>query len=326
MSTELKILQELSGDRYASGEEISQKLHMTRSAVWKHIVKLRSLGYRIKAAPRRGYLLEGRPDKLLGEEILPLVKTAVIGRRIVHREEVNSTTLLARDLIREGEPEGTVILAERQTAARGRLGRSWETPAGQAISMSVILYPHFAPAQAPLLSLATGVAVVRAVKSVAPVSPLIKWPNDIYLDGRKLGGILVEMAAELDQIRWVVDSIGINVNNSFARTGLQIKATSLAEKLGRRISRARLAAAVINELDRIYAEASNEEFAPLAADFHRMDMLRGLQVTVNAPEGEISGVAGGIDGIGRLLVDDEHGRRHVLASGEATLSGWSETM
>ncbi|MHB8168239.1 MAG: biotin--[acetyl-CoA-carboxylase] ligase [Thermoleophilia bacterium] len=320
MDAEARVLAELSREGYASGEAISRKLNISRSAVWKHVVKLRERGYAVEASPRRGYRLASRPDKLLPAELAPLLDTAVIGRQIVHREEVASTADLARQLIERGAAEGTVVFAERQTAARGRMGRAWQTPAGQAIALSAILYPPFSPAQAPLLSLAVGLAAARAVESVTGERPLLKWPNDVYLNGRKLGGVLVEMAAELDRIRWAVASIGMNVNNSFKGTGLAGKATSLSLELGRKVSRRDLAAALLNQLDRVYGALLGEGFAWLPDAFAGLDQLRGKKVKVTLSGGEVTGIAGGVDELGRLQVKDAQGRTQAIFSGEATLS------
>ena len=198
MNVETRVLAELSEDRYSSGQAISRKLNMTRSAVWKHIVKLRERGYIIEASPRHGYRLAGRPDKLLPAEIKPLLKTEVIGGRIIHLEETTSTADEARRLIGEKAPEGTVIIAEGQSSGRGRMGREWKTPPGQAIALSVVLYPSISPTLVPLLSLATGNAVRNAVENVTggEAKPVVKWPNDVYLNGKKLAGILVEMSAD----------------------------------------------------------------------------------------------------------------------------------
>ena len=320
MEAGIRVLEELSGEEYASGEAISRKLGISRSAVWKHIVKLRERGYDIEASPRRGYRLKSRPDKLLPSELAPLLGTRLIGRTIIHREETASTADLARQLIGRGAAEGTVVIAERQTAARGRMGRAWRTTPGKAIALSVILYPTFPPAEAPLLSLGVGLAAARAVENAAGVRPQLKWPNDVYLNGRKLGGILVEMAGELDRVRWTVASIGLNVNNSFAGTELAGRATSLRAELGGKVSRRLAAAALISELDRVYTVLRQDGFSWLPAAFAEYDMLAGRQVEVSVPGSAIRGVAGGIDELGRLLVKDSGGCQRTLFSGEATLS------
>ncbi len=325
MDVESRVLAELSQDRYSSGEAISHKLDITRSAVWKHIVKLRENGYVIEAAPSHGYRLVSRPDKLLPAEVEPLLKTGVIGSRIIHLDKTGSTADLARGLIDESAPEGTVVVAEEQTKGRGRMGRSWQTPAGKAIAISVILYPPLAPARAPVLSLVTALAVKKALdaylaEEAAPVA--LKWPNDIYFGDKKLGGILMEMAAELDRVRWVVDSIGLNVNNSFKNTELEGTATSLAAELGREVNRRELLAAVLNQLDRAYAESRTESgLAALLRVFEKHHLLQGKQVEVTTEAGVNRGIVLGIDDEGRLRLRGPDGKVLSLFSGEATLAG-----
>lgn len=331
MSVEDKVLAELSEETYSSGQVISEKLLITRSAVWKHIVRLRERGYVIEALPRHGYRLAARPDKLLPAEIRPLLKTRVIGSTIVHLEETGSTADDVRRLIDDGTGEGTVVLAESQTAGRGRLGREWRTPPGQAIALSVVLYPDLPPIQVPLLSLATGLAARNAVAAAMEVActpasaapgTALKWPNDIYLNGRKVGGVLVEMAAELDHVRWVIASIGLNVNNSFEGTDLSSKATSLATELGGKVSRRDLVVALLGELDTVYDRARKPSgLAEIRNEFEQLDLLQGHRVEVATPGGTVSGVATGIDVEGRLLVRRPDGEVVALFSGEASLAG-----
>jgi len=177
--------------------------------------------------------------------------------------------------------------------------------------------------QVPLLSLATGIAVRNAVANMTDgdASPVVKWPNDVYLNGKKLAGVLVEMAAELDQVKWVIDSIGINVNNSFLKTGMADSATSLKTELGREFSRRDLVAAVLNELDGIYSRSRRPAgLEAIRLEFEKQDMLQGKRVEVVTPDGTVSGIATGIDTDGRLLVREPAGKTVALFSGEASLS------
>ena len=204
------------------------------------------------------------------------------------------------------------------------MGRVWQTPPGQAIALSVVLYPDMLPTQVPLLSLATGLAVIGAVEAVAgPGLDLgLKWPNDIFLNGKKLGGVLVEMAAELDRVSWVIDSIGLNVNNVFSGTELSGTATSLAVELGRKVPRRDLAAALLQELDDVYELVRTAEgIARIRREFKQWDLLQGHKVEVSTPGGAVKGIAMGIDEEGRLIVRGAGGGTTALFSGEATLSG-----
>jgi len=340
MNVESKVLAELTEDGYSSGEAISHKLNITRSAVWKHIVKLRERGYVIEALPRHGYRLAGRPDKLLPAEIVPLIDTQFIGEKIVYFEKTGSTTDAARKLISEGAPEGTVVIADEQTKGRGRLGRTWQTPAGKAIAISVILYPRLPPSRISLLSLATALAVKKALVEVLgekaetephPGAPAgahpgsligLKWPNDIYAGGKKLGGVLVEMAAELDRVQWAIVSLGLNVNNPVSGTSLEDKATSLLQELGHEVSRLELVTAFLRELDKVYRRfIEDRDLGAISHEFEKSDILQGHKVEVDTPGGVVIGVASGIDADGRLRVREPGGGVKVMFSGEATLAG-----
>jgi biotin operon repressor BirA-like protein len=193
-----------------SGEELARRLGCTRAAVWKHVAGLRRQGYTIAARRAAGYALAGAPDRLGPAELAPHLTGR--WRRIEWRAEVDSTQRLARDLARAGAPEGTAVVAERQTAGHGRLGRQWHSPAGVNLYCSVILRPRLAPAAVPRLALVAGVAVAVAVEETAGRRPAIKWPNDVLLDGRKVAGVLTEMDAEVERVAHVIAGIGVNLN------------------------------------------------------------------------------------------------------------------
>lgn len=323
---EAKILNELNRGKYVSGEAVSARLGLTRSAVWKNIGALRRQGFVIEASTRRGYRLVDTPDKLLPALLQPLLKGAPIAGPVIHFQKTGSTAGEARLLVEAGSPEGTIVAAEAQTKGRGRMGRKWITPAGDAIALSVILYPSISPSQAPLLGLATALAARQAVSSVVEketgVAAAIdlKWPNDIYLAGRKVGGVLVEMSAELDRVRWVIDSIGLNVNNDFAGWPLEKEATSLSSFWDRRFGRLELAAAVLKELGRAYARIRNGRgLAAVAREFEKHDLLKGRRVAVSAPEGAVEGTVAGVDSEGRLLLRLPGGGVRALFSGEVSV-------
>jgi BirA family biotin operon repressor/biotin-[acetyl-CoA-carboxylase] ligase len=314
-------LAELSEDEYVSGEAISNKLDITRPAVWKHIRKLREYGYDIRAEPRNGYIIAGRPDKLIAAELHNRLETSVIGSQVEYYEVIGSTADEARAMAAQGAPEGTVLTAESQTSGRGRMERGWVTPHGQAIALSVILYPDFPPMSVPLLGLATSLAAKRAIETVTGLEPELKWPNDIFLAGKKAGGVLLEMSAELDQVRWVTISVGINVNNRFTGSDLADVATSLRMEAGRMISRLELAIELLTGLDRIYQSGlTGTPGQRIVDDFAAADMLQGRNVTVRTPSGKLHGTVTGIDSDGRLLLSEKGGKVHSLFSGEATLA------
>src|SRR5512145_2072069 len=198
-------------DEFVSGEAISDKLGLTRAAVWKHVEALRGQGYRIDAVPARGYRLAGVPDRLTPLELRPLLNTHDLGQVVHWYEELGSTNDRAKELADEGAEHGEVVVAEAQTAGRGRRGRSWASPARRNLYFSVVLRPELPPTRAAEITLVASVAICDALRQ-AGVEAGIKWPNDLLASGRKIAGILTELAAEPEQVQWVVLGVGVNVN------------------------------------------------------------------------------------------------------------------
>jgi len=209
-----QVLEELRKRKgeYVSGEELSRRLGLSRTAIWKHIKALRRDGYQISACTRRGYTLLCIPDRLYPEEVTAGLKTTWLGRPFYYYEEVGSTNQVAKDLAEQGAPHGAAVLAEGQTSGRGRLGRGWLSPAGKGIWLSLVLRPRVAPWQLPQLSLLAAVGVASAIKEITGLEVGIKWPNDILSRGKKLCGILTEMRAEVEITQYVILGIGLNVN------------------------------------------------------------------------------------------------------------------
>ena len=207
-----ELLQALREGGHISGEELGKRLKMTRTAIWKRVNRLRELGYEIASSPRRGYSLVSAPDLLLPEEIEPELHTKSFGKQIIFYHELTSTQDAARELARQGVEEGTVVIAETQSHGKGRKGREWSSVPGQGIQISVILRPKLRPSQSIQIPLVAGVAVAQAIIEVTSLKPRIKWPNDLMIGRKKVGGILTEMNAEIDRIDYVVLGIGLNVN------------------------------------------------------------------------------------------------------------------
>ena len=193
-----KIIDLLAQTEYISGEDLADQLGVTRAAVWKQIEVLRELGYEIKAFPRKGYLLCSKPDRLYPWEVGKGLNTQLVGKNMEYYDELPSTNLQAKEML-GSLSEGTVILAESQTQGRGRLGRNWFSPPGIGIWMSLVLSPKLPPVELPKLTLVAAVALSQAIFEVLGVRPLVKWPNDLYLNGRKISGILTELVGERDQ-------------------------------------------------------------------------------------------------------------------------------
>ena len=309
----LELLREAGG--CVSGEKIAARLGVTRAAVWKKIAALREAGYDIASAPRSGYILRAAPDRLIEAEITKDLGTALVGKKIICYDAVDSTNLVLKQLAHEGAEDGTVVVADSQGTGRGRMERHFFSPPGKGIWVSILLRPTFLPQDAPKCTLMTAVAVARAMERFG-LRAAIKWPNDIIHEGRKLVGILTEMSAEMDRVDYVVIGIGINVN--IAREDfpeeLRDTATSLMQMKGTPLPRVAFLQELLRAVDVLYQEVQREGFAPVLAAWRKYAVTLGQTVRVIGPAGEeFEGVAADIDADGALFVDTKMGRRRVLA-------------
>ncbi len=306
---------------YVSGEEISRKLAISRTAVWKHIRALRAEGYRIEARPRLGYRLLEVPDLVGPAAVQPSLDTRFCGRNYLYYPVLASTNDHAKELARRGAPEGTTILAEEQSGGRGRLGRSWHSPRG-GLWFSVVLRPPLPSARAPEAVFVAGVAGVEALISHPGIQVGIKWPNDFVWHGRKLGGILTEVAGELDRINHLVVGMGLNVNldprdfPAQLRTGV----TSVREIAGENVSRSELLRRLLAALERWYLVWLEQGFAPVLAAWKRHNACLDRRLRVSTPEGELVGRAVDVDRDGALLLATAEGVRRVV-TGELYMEG-----
>ncbi|BDG07235.1 biotin--[acetyl-CoA-carboxylase] ligase [Anaeromyxobacter paludicola] len=308
-----------AGDAFVSGEAMSGKLGLSRAAVWKHVESLRERGYRIDAVAARGYRLVAIPDRLSPLEVGPLLNTHDVGRPLHYFEEVGSTSDVAKQLAEEGAEHGEVVVAEAQTAGRGRRGRSWFSAAGRNLAFSVILRPDLPPQRASELTLVASVALCQAVRD-AGVEAGIKWPNDLVYQDRKLAGILTEMEAEADRVHWVVLGVGVNVNVREAELPEDLRpiATSLAEARGEPVPRALFLAAALTRLEEWLDRHAEEGFGPIRAAWRDFSDTLGREVSVRLGDRELVGTAEDIDDAGALLVRTGGGLERVL-SGDVQL-------
>lgn len=318
-TTQAGVLGRLLGGTLVSGQELSQRLGISRAAIWKQIEQLRELGYVIEAIPRQGYQLVTRPDRLEPEAIALMREVPWGEGEILRFEEIDSTNRAAKQLAMQGASEGTLVVAERQTGGRGRLGREWSSPAG-GLWLSLILRPALAPNQAARLTLLAAVAMVDSIKAVTGLSVGIKWPNDLLLDGRKLCGILMEMSADMDQIAWVVVGIGLNANLNMSELPPELvdRATTIQNELGRPIDRNALIARTLDQIGEGYQKLSTGHWEQVMAKWRTSSVTLGCAVQVTTPLGCIEGQAVDIDGDGALLVATASGVQRVLA-GDVTL-------
>lgn len=304
-----------------SGEKIGTVLGISRTAVWKHVKRLRDRGYRIDAVPARGYRLVAAPDALTASELAHGLPPRCIGRRIVSLRETESTNLHAFHLADEGAVEGTVVIAETQTGGRGRLGRRWESPPGVNLYCSVIIRPPISPLHASQLTFLSAVAVSRAIEKTTPLRPLIKWPNDILVNGRKVAGLLNEMNAETDTIHCVVLGIGVNINMSREQfpEGLRQPASSLALECCATVDRREFTRTLLSELDTLYDGYLRDGFAAVRDEWLARSMVMGKRVRVSFGEGESSGEVAGIDADGALLLRKGDGSLERVLAGDVTV-------
>ncbi|NGQ94537.1 biotin--[acetyl-CoA-carboxylase] ligase [Brevibacillus sp. SYP-B805] len=305
-------------DQFISGEALSRICNCSRTAVWKHIEELRQEGYRFEAVRRAGYRLLAAPDVIKAEEIQAGLATRLIGRVIHAYDDVTSTQLLAHEAAGKGAPEGTIVIAERQTAGKGRLGRAWHSPKGTGIWMSLIIRPSMPLAKAPQLTLLTAVSLAKAIQATYDLTVQIKWPNDLLYEGKKFCGILTELNAESDRINYLVIGIGINVNTVESDFPEELKAvaTSLRIASGKTVKRAELIQSFCRQFETEYEHYLAHGFERTRAEWESLSMSLGRMVTVRTIHTTLEGKAVGLDPEGVLIVQDAAGRQHKVYSAD----------
>lgn len=321
MKTEiLKYLREEQG--YLSGQELCERLGVSRTAVWKVIRQLQEDGYEIEAVRNRGYRLVEGGDVFTETELKSVIDTRVAGQNLVFLDFVDSTNTRAKQLAESGSPDGTLVVAESQSAAKGRRGRSWMAPAGTGVWFSLLLRPQIEPEHASMLTLVAAMAVEKGIHVATGLEGRIKWPNDIVVDGKKVCGILTEMSADMDCVNHVVVGIGINANIREFPEELKDKATSLLLVSGQTVNRAELLNAVLQAWEEYYGKYLQTEDLSLLAEAYNA-LLTGLggRVKVLAPKGEYTGISRGINRLGELLVEREDGTVTEVMSGEVSVRG-----
>lgn len=313
----LHMFQEHPG-QFLSGEEISRRLSISRTAVWKQINKLRSLGYEFEALPRLGYRMVDEPD-VLDEQLLAAgMKSRSFGKQIKLLDRTVSTQEDARELAEAGAPEGTLVISEEQTGGRGRMGRKFHSPRGKGIWMSLILRPKQPLHLTQQLTLLTGVAVCRAIGKSAGVQTQIKWPNDILYQGKKVCGILLESTAEDGRIRYCVAGIGISVNlkeTDFPEE-LRSVATSVRMAGGNVVNRTELIQTIMQEMEVLYELYNEQGFEPIASAWEALSGTVGREVRVQSGQGDFTGTATGLNKDGALMVRSDAGETVPVYSGE----------
>jgi len=290
---------------YISGEEISRSFNISRAGIWKYMQELRRQGYDIVAVPHLGYQLVSVPDKLYPTEIKFKLKTKKLGQHIVYHDAVGSTMDEAFRLGVEGAVEGTVVCAESQTKGRGRLGRIWSSPKGKGVYLSLILRPKLSPIEVSKLTLLCAVSVCEALRNISGIPVVIKWPNDLLVDEKKLVGILTELSAETDQVKFVVVGLGVNVNTTASH--LPEGATSLKIESRKHFSRVEVIQEILRRTEFWYNLFQVEGFKPVVKRWKELSVTLGKHIRISEPGEDMYGKAMDIDDDGGLLIRSDSG-------------------
>jgi BirA family biotin operon repressor/biotin-[acetyl-CoA-carboxylase] ligase len=302
-----------------SGSKIAREIGVTRSTVWNWIEKLRALGVRVKGLPRSGYQIEKVPDILAPKILRKRLPQGPVGKRIHHFFKIDSTNAVAMQLGERGEPHGTLVIAEEQTAGRGRAGHTWHSEKTNGIYMTVLLRPPISPQHAPLITLVAGLAVRDAVAEQTGLAPDLRWPNDLLFGRKKFCGILTEMNAEQDQIHFVAMGIGINVNHERIPEELSAKATSLRIETGRAHSRVEIVVRLLRHLDSYYNQFLTDGPDRIVARFCEVSSYAyGKRVHIATTTGTYTGTTDGLEPGGLLRVRRDDGRTVPVIAGTLT--------
>lgn len=313
---------------YVSGQQLCDRLGVSRTAVWKVINQLKEEGYQIESVPSRGYrLVESPADAYSESEIASRLRTKWAGRKLIFFESTGSTNPDAKRFAEEGMPHGTTVVADRQTAGRGRRGRSWESPAGKSIYFTIVIRPSFAPEKAPMVTLVMALSVAEAIHEVTGLDTGIKWPNDIVVNGKKVVGILTEMSMtpEMNEIQFLVAGVGVNVNQDGPEDfpeKLRETATSLKIESGRQFDRAGLLAQILVRFEADYETFERALTLSALRERYEAHLIgRDAAVRVLDPAGEYTGISRGITDTGELLVEREAGETVLVYAGEVSVRG-----
>lgn len=311
-----------SADGYISGQELCNRFGVSRTAVWKAINQLKEAGYEIEAQQNKGYRLMAAPDLMTEAEIKSLMHTDWVAKEVLYFDTIDSTNTKAQELAEKGYPSGTLVVADKQESGKGRRGRSWVSPSGTGIFMTLMIKPDINPNNASMLTLVAALAVARAITSVTGEEAMIKWPNDIVVNGKKVCGILTEMNAQFDYINHIVVGIGINVHNeSFPEEISQMASSLMIEAGGKRFHRAQIIAETMSYFEQYYDTfLKTQDLSALVREYDKLLVNRNKSVRVLDPKEPFDGKAMGITPKGELIVDTWESRK-LVSSGEVSVRG-----
>ena len=318
-----EILRLLRGaDGYISGQELCNRFGVSRTAVWKAINQLKEAGYEIEAQQNKGYRLMAAPDLMTEAEIKSLMHTDWVAMEVLYFDTIDSTNTKAQELAEKGYPSGTLVVADKQESGKGRRGRSWVSPSGTGIFMTLMIKPDINPNNASMLTLVAALAVAKAITSVTGEEAMIKWPNDIVVNGKKVCGILTEMNAQFDYINHIVVGIGINVHNeSFPEEISQMASSLMIEAGGKRFHRAQIIADTMSYFEQYYDTfLKTQDLSALVREYDELLVNRNKSVRVLDPKEPFDGKAMGITPKGELIVDTWESRK-LVSSGEVSVRG-----
>ncbi|MBP5433978.1 biotin--[acetyl-CoA-carboxylase] ligase [Ruminococcus sp.] len=309
-----------AGGDYISGAALAEKLGVSRNAVWKAVKSLEAEGFSISSITSKGYKLNEDNNRLSADLILPLLDTKDIGRNIKVFDEVDSTNNVARELETEKAPHGTAVVADHQTAGRGRIGRHFVSPPGVGLYLSVLVRPNFDLHFAPMITAATACAAAEAIEELCGSKVMIKWVNDLYMNGRKICGILTEasLGLEMRVLDCATIGIGINVQSIGSLFDAELKktATSIEDETGIRLDRNKLCACILNRLEIYLGKISDRSFL---REYRERELLTGNMITAVVGTEKLIGEALGIDDNANLIIRLPYGEIKYLSSGEANL-------
>lgn len=317
-----------NSEDYVSGQQLCDRFGVSRTAVWKVINQLKEEGYQIESVSRKGYRLVESPEDVFSlSEIASRLQTRWAGRTLYFFESTGSTNPDAKRFAEEGAPHGTIVVADRQTAGRGRRGRSWASPPGKSIYFTIVVRPEFAPDKASMITLVMALSVAQAIEEVTGLPAQIKWPNDIVVHKKKVCGILTEMSMtpEMDEIQFVVAGVGVNTNHNGQEEfpeEIRKTATSLKIESGRQIDRAGLLERILARFEENYdCFEKRQDLSVLRKDYQAHLINMDAQVLVLDPAGEYTGISRGISQTGELIVERENGERVLVYAGEVSVRG-----
>lgn len=311
-----------SADGYISGQELCNRFGVSRTAVWKAINQLKEAGYEIEAQQNKGYRLMAAPDLMTEAEIKSLMHTDWVAKEVLYFDTIDSTNTKAQELAEKGYPSGTLVVADKQESGKGRRGRSWVSPSGTGIFMTLMIKPDINPNNASMLTLVAALTVAKAITSVTGEEAMIKWPNDIVVNGKKVCGILTEMNAQFDYINHIVVGIGINVHNeSFPEEISQMASSLMIEAGGKRFHRAQIIAETMSYFEQYYDTfLKTQDLSALVREYDELLVNRNKSVRVLDPKEPFDGKAMGITPKGELIVDTWESRK-LVSSGEVSVRG-----